>query len=96
MTALRNLSPRPELLVPLTQDPSGTYQVGANGPPLGRNRVVSALPLQDGPRQLVAPQVVHAPDLSYLADPQGNLLGVPGVRVSRIITATRTAGTRRF
>jgi hypothetical protein len=95
MTALRNPSPRPELLVgSRVTDPQGN-SIGLPGP-FGRARVVSALPLADGPRQLVAPLVVHDAGLGYLADPQGNLLGAPGVWVSRMITARWVGDTRRL
>lgn len=95
MSMLRPLSPRPELLVgSIVSDPAGD-QVGLPGP-LGRARIVAALPLKDGPRVLVNPLVVHDAALGYLADPQGNLLGVPGVRVTRMVTARWVADTRRL
>jgi hypothetical protein len=95
MTALRNLSPRPELLTgSRVGAPDGTT-VGLPGP-FGRARIVTALPLADGPRQLLAPLVVHDGGLGYLADPQGNLLGAPGVWVSRVITARWVSDTRRL
>jgi hypothetical protein len=95
MSALRNLSPRPELLTGSRVVAPDGSQVGLPGP-LSRNRIVTALPLTDGPRQLVAPLVVQGPDLGYLADPQGNLLGAPGVWVSRMITARWVSDTRRL
>jgi hypothetical protein len=95
MTALRNLSPRPELLTGSRVIAPDGSQVGLPGP-FGRARIVSALPLNDGPRQLLAPLVVHDGGLGYLADPQGNLLGAPGVWVSRVITARWVSDTRRL
>jgi hypothetical protein len=93
--ALRNLSPRPELLVDGGRVGNATDTIGMPGP-FGRARIVSALPLKDGPRQLRAPLVVQAPDLSYLADPQGNVLGAPGVWVSRMLSARWVGDTRRL
>lgn len=93
--ALRNLSPRPELLVGSRVTAPDGSTVGLPGP-FGRARIVTALPLKDGPRQLAAPLVVHDGGLGYLADPQGNLLGAPGVWVSRVITARWVADTRRL
>jgi hypothetical protein len=95
MTALRNLSSRPTLLVDGGRVGNATDSIGVPGP-FGRARIVQALPLKDGPRQLVAPLVVQAPDLSYLTDPQGNVLGVPGVRVSRMLSARWVGDTRRL
>jgi hypothetical protein len=95
MPALRNSSPRPELLVDGGRVGNTTDSIGQPGP-FGRARVVSALPLADGPRQLVAPLVVHDGGLGYLADPQGNLLGAPGVWVSRMVSARWVSNTRRL
>lgn len=95
MQALRNLSPRPELLVGSRVVAPDRTTVGIPGP-FGRSRIVSALPLQDGPRQLVAPLVVHDAALGYLGDPQGNLLGAPGVWVSRVVSAGWVEDTRRL
>ena len=90
MTALRD---RPELVVSdrpdSVADPSTSTRVGFSGP-LGRRRVLFALPLENGPVQLVAPVVIH------VADPSGTLIGKPGVRVSRMLTARWTEDTRRL
>ena len=95
MTALRNLSPRPTLLVGSRGIGPQRSSVGQPGP-FGRARVVSALPSQNGPVQLRAPAVVQSPDLSYLADPQGNVVGAPGVWISRMVTARPVTDTRRL
>ena len=63
---------------------------------LGRGFVVSALPLSDGPKQLLTPLAVHDEGFGYLADPAGNLVGFPGLWVHRILTATVTEDTRRL
>lgn len=55
-----------------------------------KGRVVTALPLKDGPRLLRAPVLVHDNTLGYLADPDGNVLGEPGIWVHRIVTAVAT------
>jgi hypothetical protein len=104
MKALRQLSPRPELLV----DDSGFHvdspvdnSVG-RAAPFGRERVVAALPLNDsntgtGPVQL-APAVVFKDAAGfYLADPAGNLLGQENaVWVHRMLYARWTQDTRRL
>jgi len=98
MENLWNLSPRPELVVSdrpdSVADPSQT-RVGVKGP-FGRARVVFALPLENGPVQLVAPAVVRDDQAGYLGDPSGTLIGVPGVRVSRVLSARWVEDTRRL
>lgn len=97
-TPLQNLNARPVLLVDnlgrRVVDPDGGY-IGVPGS-FSRNRVVSALPLANGPRLLVKPVVVHDQLLSYLGDPAGNLIGVPGQWVSRLISARWTENTRQI
>jgi hypothetical protein len=93
--SLRTLSPRPQLIVPLVADPAAA-QLGVTATPLGRNRLVAALPLRDGPVTLVSPSVFVAPDGSYLADPDDALLGNPGIKVDRLLAARRTLDTRRL
>jgi hypothetical protein len=95
-TALRQLSPRPELLVDARGGRVADMSAGRVGVPgpFGRFRLVSALPLAQPPRQLVKPLVVHDTLFGYLADPSGNLIGVPGVWAGRVIDARWTDNTR--
>lgn len=96
MTALRNLSARPELL---RDDDSSQIAdpvpqiVGVPGP-FGRHRVVFALPM--GPVQLQPRVVLHDGNGAYLADPQGNLIGTDKVVVHRMLAARWTEDTRRL
>jgi hypothetical protein len=69
--------------------------VGQPGP-FGRERVMSALPLDPGPTLLSPPTVLHDPGSSYLADADGALIGDPAVWVERMLTARWTEDTRRF
>lgn len=69
--------------------------VGRSGP-LGRERVVFALPLAPGPALLSPPTVLRDPGSSYVADPDGALIGVPATWVSRMLTARWTEDTRRL
>lgn len=100
MRHLRNLSARPDLVVDprartLVDPPTGT-RLGRPGP-FGRARVVNALPVNgSAPVQLAAPAVLHDPDGAYIADPQGNLIGVAAVWVSRMLTARWVEDTRRI
>lgn len=98
MTALRPLSPRPELVVgaphqPRLEDSAGT-QVGIPGP-LGRARVIFALPLNgSGPVQLARATVLQG---TLVADPSGNVIGESGpVWISRLLYARWTENTRRL
>jgi hypothetical protein len=95
---LRHPSPRPSVVV----DPAAfgvvapdASIVGRPGP-FGRERVMSALPLDPGPALLSPPTVVHDPGSSYLADPDGALIGEPAVWVERMLTARWTEDTRRL
>jgi len=99
---LRGLSPRPELVVGpfvgrLIGEPNAATQVGIAGP-LGRERCLEALPTNKtkGPVQVAAPLVLHDNMLGYLADPDGNVVGVAGVFVHRLQYATKTRDTRRL
>ena len=96
---LRGPSARPELVVSeyrtSVYEPVNETVVGFAGP-LGRYRVVAALPLGSGPQTLLPEQVVHDEDTSYVCDPNGYLLGFPGIRVSRMLTARWTEDTRRL
>lgn len=98
MDALRNLSARPELVVDdhgeRITDPSGAV-VGIPAP-LGRERVVFALPLQKtlpSPLRLAALTSDHG---VLLADPGGNLIGREGVWIARLLYAQKTEDTRRL
>jgi hypothetical protein len=75
-------------------DPSPAF-VGRPGP-LGRERVMSALPLNPGPALLSPPYVVRDAGSSFLADPDGALIGEPAVWVNRMLTARWTEDTRRL
>jgi hypothetical protein len=99
MDRLRQLSNRPELLrdedsAHIIEQASETL-VGTAGS-LSRDKVVSALPLHGGPITVLAPIVLHDEDLAYLADPSGNLIGVPGIVVHRMLSARWTEDTRRL
>ena len=76
-------------------DPSTSTIVGRPGP-FGRERVMSALPLDPGPALLAPPTVVRDPGSAYLADPDGALIGEAAVWVNRMLTARWTEDTRRF
>jgi hypothetical protein len=93
-------SPRPALLEDAWRnalvDPStGTY-VGRPGP-RGRRRLLTALPLmRDGPRQLRPNELLRDAWGCSLADPDGNVLGKPGVYVPRLLNARWVDDTRRL
>jgi hypothetical protein len=95
---LRHPSDRPAVVVDPAAfgvvDPSGGF-VGRPGP-FGRERVMSALPLDPGPCLLSPPTVVRDNGPAYLADPDGALIGEPAVWVNRMLTARWTEDTRRF
>jgi hypothetical protein len=78
-----------------TPYPPPRIHIGREGP-LGRGRMLFALPLDPGPSEIRRRLVVHDSDLAYLADPDGNLIGFEGVRVSRMLTARWTEDTRRL
>jgi len=96
---LRHPSPRPSVVVDPAAfgglDPSSGRLVGRPGP-FGRERVMSALPLDPGPCLLSPPTVVHDAGSSFLADPDGALIGEPAVWVGRMLTGRWTEDTRRF
>ena len=98
MQHLRHPSPRPSVVVDPAAfgvvDPSPAF-VGRPGP-LGRERVMSALPLNPGPALLSPPYVVRDAGSSFLADPDGALIGEPAVWVNRMLTARWTEDTRRL
>ena len=80
-------------------DPQTRTIVRRAGPPVGR--VISALPPGSppggqGPRQLRGARVLIDPWAFLIADPQGNVIGTPGVWASKGIYAVRTPAPRRF
>jgi hypothetical protein len=94
MEHLRHPSDRPSVVV----DPAAfgvVAPIGRPGP-LGRERVMSALPLDPGPALLSPPTVVRDPGSAYLADPDGALIGEAAVWVGRMLTARWVEDTRRF
>ncbi|HEY4808584.1 MAG TPA: hypothetical protein VIH81_12695 [Roseiarcus sp.] len=98
MQHLRHPSPRPSVVV----DPAAfgvgvpPGQVIGRPGPFGRERVMSALPLNPGPALLSPPTFVRDPGSSYLADPDGALIGEAAVWVNRMLTARWTEDTRRL
>jgi hypothetical protein len=98
---LRTLSARPEIVVDNQGfrliDPDSS-RIGRSGP-LGRQRIVTALPTNEsetGPVQLAANVALHDAQLFYLADPDGNLIGRPAIWVHRMLSARWTQDTRRL
>ena len=96
---LRHPSDRPSVVVDPADfgvmDPTSRALVGRPGP-FGRERVMSALPLDPGPTLLSPPTVVHDAGSAFLADADGNLIGDPAVWVQRMLTARWVEDTRRF
>lgn len=97
-TALRAPSDRPTLI---TNSQGG--RIGPNGTQVGfdglisNDRVITALPLRDGPHLIEPALVLRDAQMSYVVDPQGNLIGEHGATwVDRLLTATVTANTRRL
>jgi hypothetical protein len=100
MTALRTISTRPLVTVDNTTHPlrdAALNVVGTSGP-FGRNRVLSALPLNKSkPVLLSPPQPVTDVDGFLLGDPAGNVIGAADkIVVHRLLYATRTINTRRL
>jgi hypothetical protein len=97
MTAPFKPSARPGLLVDSRAfgivDPQGNF-IGEVGP-FGRERVVSAMPMDPLGVQFPAQAVVDNRGF-YLADPDGNLIGEPALYVARMLTAGVTQDTRRL
>jgi hypothetical protein len=99
MEHLRHPSPRPSVVVDpaafgVVAPADGSF-VGLPGP-LGRERVMSALPLDPGPALLSPPTVVRDASSAFLADPDGALIGEAAVWVNRMLTARWTEDTRRL
>ena len=96
MKHLRLLSSRPTLLrdEDRHQITDGAQSlIGVPGP-LGRERVVFALPM--APVDVQTQTVVHDDDGAFLADPDGTVIGVPRITVHRMLTARWTEDTRRL
>ena len=56
-------------------------------------RIAAALPLAGGPCVVVPDVVVRDAGTGYVGDADGRLLGVPGVRVARMLVAVALSGT---
>ena len=93
------VSPRPEIILDqfptVFGDPAGAQVAPPQTLVVGRSRVVFALPLNEGPRQLSSVEALV--DEGLVGDPQGNVIG-RGVTVwvMRMLTATVTWDTRRL
>jgi hypothetical protein len=98
MKHLRNPSPRPGVVLDpagfAISDPTTSTILGPQGP-FGRERVLSALPLEPGPMPFAPPVCVND-GVAFLADPDGNLIGMPGLWIPRMLKATYAADTRRL
>ena len=57
---------------------------------------MSALPLDGGPVALATPTMLQDSAGVAIADPQGNVIGEPGVIVHRMLSARWTEDTRRL
>jgi hypothetical protein len=95
------LSDRPDVVVdPFSTQPfDGATQTALGYPgPLGRERLVYALPTMDpnGPQCLEPPELVGDQQGFAIGAPDGTALGQPGMVVHRLLTASPTASTRRF
>lgn len=90
---------RPQIFVdPRTRGlvDSGRDHIGREAP-FGRERVLFALPLDPGPSLLDPPRLLFAPGGSdVIGDPDGAVIGVAAVWVSRMHTARWTEDTRRI
>jgi hypothetical protein len=87
------VSTRPDILVDSTGTGAASIGIAA---PLGRRRVVSALPLLGGPRLLAPAELVCGPGAWYIGDVSGAVLGSPAVRVARLVGAGTVPDTRRL
>lgn len=103
MAPLRTLSARPTVIVDERTRPFGERAVSRDGGavigtpgPFGRNRVVSALPMNKSKTVILARPRLLAGDF-LIGDPQGNVLGAANkIVVHRMLYATRTINTRRL
>lgn len=64
--------------------------------PVGRGRMLLALPLDPGPALLRPPTVLHDDRQAYLADADASLVGFEPVWVSRMLKANWVEDTRRL
>jgi hypothetical protein len=98
MAPLRHLSARPQVVVDERGRSTG---IGMPGP-LGRERVVYALPFGTHGNdrvpgfQIDPPNVVVAVRSDYPADPNDVMIGSPGLWIARMLTARWTEDTRRL
>lgn len=77
-----------------TLDPATQSNVGYPAT-LGRNRLVWALPTNlDGPQVVLEPRIVADQEGIALGDPDGNVLGEPGLVIHRLLTANPVQMTR--
>lgn len=101
MPALRKNSPRPTILISPHSHSVGNAdptRIGLPGP-LGRERVLFALPLSETPAQFLdAPTVVLAPRWAMLEDPTqpATVVGFDRVWVPRMIVGRKVEDTRRM
>lgn len=96
MTALRNPSDRPGLLVDWDGRALGeksTQTIVGWAGPFGRERLQSVLPMEG---MWLPAQAVVDWDGFYLADPDGNIIGEPALYINRILTVGVTPDTRRL
>jgi len=102
LSPLRSPSARPELVTDQRPgqvvDTSGQVgQIGQVGTPLGRERVISALPLDGGPVLLDPARLLHDGTFGYVVDLSGNVIGEHAATwVARMLSATVTQDTRRL
>lgn len=100
ISPLRGPSARPLILTDdkggRIESPPTPTQPGIAGP-LGRDRVITALPLGGGPVQLAPARLLHDGDFGYVVDLSGNVIGEnAAVWVQRMLTATVAGDTRRL
>lgn len=98
MQHLRHPSVRPAILADSAGfgvADSSTNLIGRNNP-LGRERVLMALPLDPGPQLLEPDELVRDSGAAYLADTSGAVIGGGPVRVSRMLSARLVGDTRRL
>lgn len=91
-------SPRPTLFVDQQGRPvvdPKLDRLGRPGP-IGRPRLLKALPLADGPRLMRKPAALIDQHGRWLADPDGAVLARPAVWVHRMLTAEPAPSTRRL
>lgn len=99
MRPVRELSARPQVQSDAwgfrLYDPVTRTIIGRQGP-LGRERVVAAVKMGDGPRRLEPDRCIVDCWGFYLADPGGNVVGKRGIVVDRILSASWSHDTRRL